>query len=137
MKKHPLALTVAAALVCGYLPAAVAQNAPAKGNDKVPLGSPEFYPSPLRPVGWRGDGTGHFPGATPPTTWSRGVNGERKIDSGNVLITIWAVVLIIPLAFLFGIVIAASRGHAGVRVALLTVMIIIFVLVMAASGVVL
>ncbi len=40
-----------------------------------PLGSPEFKPSPERPVGWRGDGTGRFPGATPPTTWSRRVRG--------------------------------------------------------------
>jgi len=77
MKKHCLSLTVAAALLFGGLPAA-AQNAPAKGSDRVPLGSPDFYPSPSHPVGWRGDGTGHFPGATPPTTWSRGANGERK-----------------------------------------------------------
>ena len=78
MKNLSLSLAVAAALVCGGPPARGAQSAPAKGNDKVPLGSPEFYPSPAHPVGWRGDGTGHFPGATPPTTWSRGANGERK-----------------------------------------------------------
>jgi outer membrane protein assembly factor BamB len=40
-----------------------------------PLGSPKFEPSPARPVGWRGDWTGQFPGATPPTTWSRRVKG--------------------------------------------------------------
>ena len=39
------------------------------------LGSPEFRPSPDRPVGWRGDWTGRFAGATPPTTWSRRVHG--------------------------------------------------------------
>jgi len=78
MKKLGFSLTVAAALVCGGLQAWAAQSAPAKGNDKAPLGSADFYPSPVHPVGWRGDGTGQFPGATPPTTWSRGPNGERK-----------------------------------------------------------
>jgi hypothetical protein len=36
----------------------------------VPLGSPDFRPTPEQPFGWRGDGTGRFPGATPPTEWS-------------------------------------------------------------------
>ncbi|HZE99728.1 MAG TPA: hypothetical protein VE981_22165 [Planctomycetota bacterium] len=78
MKNHRRSLMVAAALVCGGLPAWAAQEAPARGSDRVPLGSPDFYPSPAHPVGWRGDGTSRFPGATPPTTWSRGANGERK-----------------------------------------------------------
>ena len=39
------------------------------------LGSPDFQPSPDRPVGWRGDWTGRFPGATPPVQWSRRVKG--------------------------------------------------------------
>jgi outer membrane protein assembly factor BamB len=39
------------------------------------LGSPQFSPSPDRPVGWRGDWTGRFPGATPPVVWSRRVKG--------------------------------------------------------------
>jgi outer membrane protein assembly factor BamB len=39
------------------------------------LGSPDFRPTPERPVGWRGDWTGRFPGATPPTQWSRRVKG--------------------------------------------------------------
>ncbi len=34
-------------------------------------GSPDFLPSPKQPVGWRGDGTGKYPGATPPIHWSR------------------------------------------------------------------
>ena len=78
MKNISWSLTVAAALVCTSLPAWAAQSAPTKGNDKAPLGSPDFHPSPTHPVGWRGDGTGHFPGATPPTTWSRSEKGERK-----------------------------------------------------------
>src|SRR5258708_4617663 len=41
----------------------------------APLGAAQFIPSPERPVGWRGDWTGRFPGATPPTTWSRRVRG--------------------------------------------------------------
>ena len=39
------------------------------------LGSPDFKPTAERPVGWRGDWTGRFPGATPPTQWSRRVKG--------------------------------------------------------------
>ena len=39
------------------------------------LGSPDFKPSPDRPCGWRGDWSGRFPGATPPTAWSRRVRG--------------------------------------------------------------
>ena len=39
------------------------------------LGSTEFKPTPERPVGWRGDYTGRFVGATPPLTWSRRVRG--------------------------------------------------------------
>jgi outer membrane protein assembly factor BamB len=78
MMKHRWGWTLVAALVFGCLPPLSAQNAPAKGSDKVPLGSPDFYPSATHPVGWRGDGTGQFPGATPPTIWSRGTNGERK-----------------------------------------------------------
>src|ERR1035437_3316579 len=33
------------------------------------LGDPGAQPSPEHPVGWRGDGTGHYPGATPPLEW--------------------------------------------------------------------
>jgi len=39
------------------------------------LGSPGFKPTPNQPVGWRGDWTGRFPGATPPPQWSRRVKG--------------------------------------------------------------
>lgn len=39
------------------------------------LGSPEFQPSPEHPVGWRGDGSGSFPGATPPLKWSLSKDG--------------------------------------------------------------
>ena len=46
---------------CGIFPVVAAEAL---------LGSAEFRPSPEKPVGWRGDGSGHFPGATPPTSWS-------------------------------------------------------------------
>src|SRR4051812_34549688 len=34
------------------------------------LGSVGFRATPERPFGWRGDGSGRFPGATPVTEWS-------------------------------------------------------------------
>ncbi len=40
-------------------------------SDRAPLGSPEFHPSADRPIGWRGDGSGRFPAATPPQEWFR------------------------------------------------------------------
>jgi outer membrane protein assembly factor BamB len=48
-------------------------RAPAAGSGL--LGSPSFMPTPERPIGWRGDGTGRYPGATPPTAWSRSRGG--------------------------------------------------------------
>jgi len=36
----------------------------------TPLGHKDFCPSPNRPVGWRGDGSGHYPSANPPLTRS-------------------------------------------------------------------
>ncbi|MGA2498729.1 MAG: PQQ-binding-like beta-propeller repeat protein [Tepidisphaeraceae bacterium] len=49
-------------------------------------GSPDFRPTSQRPVGWRGDWTGRFPGATPPTEWSRrvkGITSQIKYQSGK------------------------------------------------------
>ncbi len=39
------------------------------------LGATAFKPTPEHPLGWRGDGTGRYPAATPPLTWSRTKNG--------------------------------------------------------------
>ena len=50
------------------------------------LGSPDFKPTPQRPLGWRGDWTGRFPGATPPIQWSRrvkGITSELKYQAGK------------------------------------------------------
>src|SRR6185295_3476163 len=50
-----------------------------KASATAPLGAPTYKPSAERPVGWRGDGTGRFPGANPPLTWSRTREGVRNI----------------------------------------------------------
>jgi outer membrane protein assembly factor BamB len=39
---------------------------------EAPYGHQDFYPSPERPVGFRGDGSGDFPGATPVSEWRDG-----------------------------------------------------------------
>ena len=39
-------------------------------DPSVPLGSPGFRPTLESPFGWRGDGSGRFPEATPVTNWS-------------------------------------------------------------------
>jgi len=48
----------------------------------VPLGHPDFYPSPERPVGWRGDGTGAWPGAKCVTNWNS-ETGENIVWKTN------------------------------------------------------
>jgi outer membrane protein assembly factor BamB len=40
----------------------------------VPMGSADFRPTLERPLGFRGDGSGKFPGATPPIDWSETEN---------------------------------------------------------------
>ncbi len=42
------------------------------------LGSEQFKPSPEQPMGWRGDGTGRYPGATPPVMWEKKADGSSK-----------------------------------------------------------
>src|SRR5262245_16672491 len=61
---------IIACLIASTLAAGPASTAAA------PLGSPDFRPSPTRPVGWRGDWTGRFPGASPPVRWSRRIEGS-------------------------------------------------------------
>ena len=53
--------------------------------DALPLGHPNFLPSPAHPVGFRGDWTGSYPGATPPTRWSSTFNvlWEREVGVGE------------------------------------------------------
>jgi len=55
--------------------AAAAADSSGKGNPNAPLGSPDFRPSSERPIGWRGDGSGAYPSATPPLEWYRRPKG--------------------------------------------------------------
>ena len=64
-------------LLCGGLRVTAEEAKSKKGNDKALLGSPDLVPSPERPVGWRGDGSGRFPGANPPVKWGR-ISGTMK-----------------------------------------------------------
>ena len=68
-------------LLCGGLRVMAEEAKPKKGNDKVLLGSPDFRPSEQRPVGWRGDGSGRFPGATPPLHWGRVAKYVKSLRS--------------------------------------------------------
>ncbi len=49
---------------------AVTMTAWSAETNNAPLGSPDFRPTLQRPFGWRGDGSGRFPGAKPVTEWS-------------------------------------------------------------------
>ena len=57
--------SVAVLVTLGLTLAAQAAETPAKPGTPPPLGHKDFYPSPQRPVGFRGDGNGCYPGATP------------------------------------------------------------------------
>jgi outer membrane protein assembly factor BamB len=92
-----LVLAASAALASG---AALAQT-------NVLYGSRDYYPSPERPYGWRGDGTAAWPGATPVTEWREGTpkrgtamslptdaasnaeTDEKKAESGSKMHGVW------------------------------------------------
>ncbi|MDP6354928.1 MAG: hypothetical protein QF473_07505 [Planctomycetota bacterium] len=42
------------------------------------------YAEPFRTAGWRGDGSGHYPGSRPPTDWSKDKNivWSTQVDFG-------------------------------------------------------
>src|SRR4051812_43769672 len=61
--------------------ATCAAGAPAAPDE--PMGFAAAAPSPARPFGWRGDGTGRFPAATPPTTWSSEKNVRWSAPVGS------------------------------------------------------
>ncbi len=63
-----LALSV---LMCG-LPAAAGEAL---------LGSPDFRLSPEQSIGWRGDGSGKYPAATPPLRWERAAKTVKQLRS--------------------------------------------------------
>ena len=61
------------------VPQAVLLVAVAAGAAEPPLGSRDFYPSTERPIGFRGDGNGAFPGATPVIDFREGDAEQRKV----------------------------------------------------------
>jgi hypothetical protein len=61
--------------------------------------------------------------------WGEGI-------SGNVIITAWAVAAIVPVGIILGVAIGAARAQPGVRVGLFAALVIVSVLIMAASGVI-
>jgi outer membrane protein assembly factor BamB len=64
------------------LAAGTSARALSSSPPSAPLGSPKFAPSPERPLGWRGDGSGRYPGATPPTSWERKKSGAGYATRG-------------------------------------------------------
>jgi len=76
---HTLTITLLAGAL-GFIPAfqlSAADSEPGKQSGAMPnpgaqYGGKDFYPSSEYPVGFRGDGTGYFPGATPVTNWVEG-----------------------------------------------------------------
>ncbi|MBI3829595.1 MAG: PQQ-binding-like beta-propeller repeat protein [Planctomycetes bacterium] len=55
----------------GHLFAGVLLLAGAVSATGAELGAHGCTPTPEQPMGWRGDGTGRYPGATPPARWFR------------------------------------------------------------------
>ncbi len=84
-RAHPgaiaLALLLLAAGSSGRCRAADAPGAESRKAVTI-LGAATFSPTPEHVVGWRGDGSGRFPGATPPIAWSRQVRDGRAESSG-------------------------------------------------------
>src|SRR5689334_6421402 len=74
----------AALLAAGvFCTASAAYAAPPKSSPlSTELGSPNFYPTAALPVGWRGDGTGRYPAATPPTSWEMHRSGAQFAAKG-------------------------------------------------------
>ncbi len=71
-------------VLLGVLAAFVSRAA---GDAPTPLGSIKSIPSVEHPIGWRGDGTGRYPGATPPTSWERRTNDNGYTTKGIVWMT--------------------------------------------------
>ena len=80
-----------AASVC-FGPDSLAEHEPVDGDQRRAHCHPRAFgfaglqAHAERPVGWRGDWTGRFPGATPPMEWSRrvkGITSEIKYQAGK------------------------------------------------------
>jgi len=61
------------------LPALVCLEQLLNAQDTALPGSADYMPTPDRPVGWRGDGSGRYPGANPPKEWSRWPKGFGQL----------------------------------------------------------
>ena len=70
-----IALLVAAS--CALIPPAGRAGEPLRGSS-------DFAPSPEHPVGWRGDGSGRFPGAEPPLHWGRVAKTMKQLRAQAV-----------------------------------------------------
>lgn len=86
--KAGIGVLVATAVTVGVVEAVRSPRSVKKDGGSL-LGAADFYPSSEHPFGWRGDGTGRFPGATPPMEWSRTVDGckaalsRASVPAGN------------------------------------------------------
>ncbi len=74
MKKTIRSAALALALSICAIPATVPAG-------EVLLGSPDFKPTPERPIGWRGDGSGRYPAAEPPLHWGRTAKTMKQLRS--------------------------------------------------------
>jgi outer membrane protein assembly factor BamB len=72
-------IPVMRAVLVATLWSVVAAAHAADSTVSVPIGHQDFYPSPERPIGFRGDGSGNFEGATPPIEWWDGTPIQREI----------------------------------------------------------
>ena len=82
MRTRVLATGLALATSLCRIPQAIGEDADtALGRDTATRGSPDFYPSPEHPVGWRGDGSGHYPAANPPLRWGRAAATMKLLRS--------------------------------------------------------
>lgn len=61
-----------------------AEVAKAPAGGAASMGSPQHQPTPEHPVGWRGDGTGQYPGATGPLAWGREATASGYTTKGIV-----------------------------------------------------
>ncbi len=74
-------ISVTAIFAAGLAFAVATGNIATAATGDAPLGSPDFRPSADRSFGWRGDGSGQFPGATPPVNWGRTAAGVKGLRS--------------------------------------------------------
>ena len=82
---NSLLKALAAGVLAGLLLAAAARRilaAEEAPKAAAPPGSADSRPSVEHPVGWRGDGSGQYPSARPPTKWSARENVLWKAEVG-------------------------------------------------------